>query len=62
MSDIISLAAYREPVTYTIDVTHHWDGKIEISVSGIMDDPRSKREAAKALLEAAAIADRATAA
>lgn len=61
MTDVINLSAYREPVTYTIDVTHHWDGRIEIEVGGIADDPRSKREAAKALLEAAAIADRASA-
>lgn len=49
--------ARRQPVTYTISVTHHWDGTVEIWVEGIAESGRSNRAVADALLEAARIAE-----
>jgi hypothetical protein len=38
---LISLDAKRKPVRYTIDVTHYYDGIIEVFVRDVSDDPRS---------------------
>jgi hypothetical protein len=54
MSDnILDLSVKRTPVTYSVHVTHHWDGKVEVEVEGISDDPRSRKCASDALLTAA---------
>lgn len=54
MSDnLLHLSAYREPVLYSVHVTHHWDGKVEVRVEGIADDMRSRAVASEALLTAA---------
>ena len=43
MSDnIIPLAKRQKPVSYTIDVTHHFDGTVEVFVRDVSDDPRSR--------------------
>lgn len=55
---VIDLSARRQPVTYTITVTHHWDGTLELFVEGIAESGRSNRAVADALLEAAAIAEK----
>ena len=55
MSDIISLNERRQPVVYTVQITHHWDGTVETLVEGVSDDERSKEAVARAL-ERAAIA------
>ena len=39
---VILLAAKRKPVSYTIDVTHHHDGTVEVFVRDVSDDPRSR--------------------
>lgn len=58
MSAVIDMSSRREPVFYTIDVKHNWDGTVEIEVGGLANDARSARAVADALLEAAAIAER----
>lgn len=55
---VIDLNARRAPVTYTITVTHHWDGSLELFVEGIAESGRSNRTVADALLAAAAMAER----
>ena len=40
--DIVYLNDRRTPVTYTIHVTHRWDGTLEAFVENISDDPRSQ--------------------
>jgi hypothetical protein len=43
MSDkVVSLDAKRKPVSYTIDVTHHYDGTVEVFVRDVSDDPQSR--------------------
>lgn len=43
MSDnIVPLAKRQKPVSYTIDVTHHFDGSVEVFVRDVSDDPRSR--------------------
>lgn len=39
--NIIDLSSRRKPVTYTIHVCHHWDGKIELMIEDLDDDIRS---------------------
>ena len=39
---IVSLDDKRKPVSYTIDVTHHYDGTVEFFVRDVSDDPRSR--------------------
>jgi hypothetical protein len=39
---VISLDTKRKPVSYSIDVTHHYDGTVEVFVRDVSDDPRSR--------------------
>ena len=39
---VITLNDRRKPVSYTIDVTHHYDGTVEVFVRDVSDDPRSR--------------------
>mgnify|MGYP000255225035 CR=1 FL=1 len=41
-NNIIDLNAKRAPVTYTLTISHHWDGTIEIWVEGVTDSDRSQ--------------------
>lgn len=41
MSDIVKLSDHQKPVSYTIDVTHHYSGKVEIFVRDVSDCSRS---------------------
>jgi hypothetical protein len=40
--NVIPLAKKQKPVSYKIDVTHHFDGTVEVFVSDISDDDRSR--------------------
>lgn len=40
--NIIPLASKQKPVSYTIDVTHHFDGTVEVFVRDVSDDARTK--------------------
>lgn len=50
---VVDLSARRAPVLYSVHVTHHWDGEVEVSVEGISSDERSRAVASEALLTAA---------
>jgi hypothetical protein len=39
---VVELNSKRKPVSYTIDVTHHHDGTVEVFVRDVSDDPRSR--------------------
>ena len=50
MSDnILALSSRRVPTTYTVTITHHWDGTIESYVHDAADDQRSRDAVADAL-------------
>lgn len=51
MAEIIDMFAWK-PVHYTVHMTHHPDGRLEVSVSDVADDPRSLASVAWALGEA----------
>jgi hypothetical protein len=40
--NVIPLDTKRKPVSYTIDVTHHYDGTVEVFVRDVSDDPKSR--------------------
>ena len=50
---VINLSDYRQPVTYTVRITHHWDDSIEVLVEDVADDERSRQSVADALARAA---------
>lgn len=50
---VIDLSEHRPPVCYTIRLTQHWDGRLEIWVEDVQDDPRSRQAVADALVRAA---------
>lgn len=41
MSEIVKLSDHQKPVSYTIHVTHHYSGKVEIFARDVSDDSRS---------------------
>jgi hypothetical protein len=47
------LADRRPPVHYTVRLTHHWDGRIEVFVEDVSDDARSRASVGHALARAA---------
>lgn len=57
MSNVSDMASRRAPVIYTVHVSHHWTGKVEVQVEGIQSDPRSRKVAAEALLTAAELVE-----
>lgn len=50
---VIDLASKRQPVTYTLIITHHWDGDFEFTVLDVADDKRSQKAVGYALKKAA---------
>lgn len=50
---VIDLANHRPPVCYTVRLTEHWDGRLEIFVEDVADDDRSRRAVADSLRRAA---------
>lgn len=50
---VIDLASKRQPVTYTLVITHHWDGNFEFAVLDVADDERSQKAVGYALKKAA---------
>jgi hypothetical protein len=53
MADVVDLSKRRQPVTYTVTITHHWDDTLEVFVADVADDPRSRASVADALSRAA---------
>lgn len=50
---IYELNERRRPVSYTIRLTHHWDGTIEVFVKDVAGDDRSRASVGYALLRGA---------
>lgn len=50
---VIDIKSRRQPTHYSVLVTHHWDGRVEVQVEGVADDARSRRSAATAFRAAA---------
>jgi len=40
--NVVNLSDRRLPITYTITITHHWDGQLGVFVTGVADDPASQ--------------------
>jgi len=57
--NVVDLSSKRQPVTYTLVITHHWDGHFEFTVLDVADDERSQEAVGYALKQAAAAWDRA---
>lgn len=53
MSDVVDLSAHRSPVNYTVRISQHWDGRVEVLVEDVADDDRSREAVADALTRAA---------
>lgn len=47
----------RLPVEYTVKVTHHYNGTVEVVVQGVGDSPDDRHKIASALMEAAALVE-----
>ncbi len=52
---VINLADRRQPVSYTVRITHNWDGSLEVFVEDVADDERSRQSVADALARAASV-------
>ena len=50
---VISIGAYRKPVTYTVRIRQGYEGELAVWVQDIADDPRSRKAAAEAMRRAA---------
>ncbi len=50
---VVSIAAYRKPVTYTVRLRQGYEGELAVWVEGVADDPRSRQAVAEALRRAA---------
>lgn len=57
LGNVVDLALRREPVSYTIHLTHHWDDRLEIWVEGAASDERSRASIADAMRRAAELFD-----
>ncbi len=55
--NVVDLSSKRQPVTYTLVITHHWDGHFEFTVLDVADDERSQEAVGYALKQAAAAWD-----
>lgn len=53
MTEVVDLSKRRQPVTYTVTITHHWDDSLEVFVADLADDDRSRASVADALYRAA---------
>jgi hypothetical protein len=42
IDNVVPLVKKQKPVSYTIDVTHHFDGTVEVFVRDVSDDNRSR--------------------
>jgi hypothetical protein len=55
--DVVSLAAKRPAVEYTVRLRQGWDGELAIFVEDLQNDPRSRKAVADALRRAADLLD-----
>lgn len=54
---VIELGDHRSPVCYTVHLTQHWNGTLEVFVEDVADDPRSRQAVADALALASKMLD-----
>lgn len=57
MSKVVELSARRQPVNYTVRITHHWDDRLEVFVEDVADDDRSRASVSDALQRASRLFD-----
>ena len=50
---VINLATKRQPTTYTLVITHHWDGNFEFTVLDVEDNEKCRESVGYALEQAA---------
>ena len=50
---IINLDLRRPKVCYVVNITHSWDGSLDIRVDGVASDRRSRESIASAMRDAA---------
>ena len=53
MASLFDLSSRRPPTTYMLEITHHWDGRIEAFVHDISDSDKSQSSVWFALCELA---------
>jgi hypothetical protein len=53
MTDVVSLNTKRKPVIYSVHITQHWDGGVDVFVQDVADDEQSRKAVAYALRRAA---------
>lgn len=53
MENVVDLSVKRRPVTYTVEITQHWDDRLEVFVHDVSDSERSRASVADALYRAA---------
>ena len=53
MAEVVKLSSKRPPVIYSVHITQHWDGGVDVFVQDVADDDRSRRAVAYALRRAA---------
>lgn len=58
MAIIVQLHEPRPPIEYTVKVTHHHGGLVEVEVFDVGSSDDDRRKIADALLEAAALVER----
>ena len=46
MGNVADINARKPPVCYSLHITHHWDGRIELSISGISENPTPRDKVA----------------
>jgi hypothetical protein len=49
VSEVIHLETRRKPVTYTLHVSHYWDGKVELIIDDLDADIREDHSVMQAL-------------
>ena len=54
---VLSIGAYRTPVTYNVQLRQDYEGGLAVWVRDVADDPRSRRAVADALRRAASMID-----
>ena len=52
--NVVLLVNRQKPVSYTIDVTHHFDGMVEVFVRDVSDDERSREAVMETIISWAA--------
>jgi hypothetical protein len=52
-ANVVRLNDKRDPVLYSVHITQHWDGGVDVFVQDVADDEQSRKAVAYALRRAA---------